>query len=305
MTIYVDLTEPADGLRQALYEGNLVILTDLTPVAELVDYARDELTRLFEPYDPQEAHEHFDKNEMAAMLGSWKPKFIHSSRSKQLVCEIIRAAGLSADDTYYDVPKPRTSFPVGHLTTGIAYAFPWHRDVWYSAPSQQINWWLPIFPVRDDNAMSFDLPSFDRPVPNTSDTFDYYENNIARKTTAAQVTEERQARPAAPDHHPANHLPVLPAPGAVLLFSGAHLHTSIPNTSQRSRYSVDFRTVDVTDLRSGRGAPVVDARCSGTAVRDFHRVADEQPLDEGLVRELYGAPPAGSVLVFSSSDSDA
>ena len=32
---------------------------------------------------------------------------------------------------------------------GFVFSFPWHRDVWYSAPAQQINWWLPIFPVRD------------------------------------------------------------------------------------------------------------------------------------------------------------
>ena len=51
---------------------------------------------------------------------------------------------------------------MGHLTTGIAYAFPWHRDVWYSAPPQQINWWLPVFAVREDNAMRFDLESFDQ-----------------------------------------------------------------------------------------------------------------------------------------------
>ncbi len=69
---------------------------------------------------------------------------------------------------------------MGHLTTGVAFAFPWHRDVWYSAPAQQINWWLPVFPVRDDNAMGFDLDSFDRAVPNSSDGFDYYENNASR-----------------------------------------------------------------------------------------------------------------------------
>ena len=91
---------------------------------------------------------------------------------------------------------------MGHLTTGVAFAFPWHRDVWYSAPAQQINWWLPIFPVRDDNAMSFDLASFDRAVPNTSDGFDYYENNASRLTTATQVGRERQARPGAVDHQP-------------------------------------------------------------------------------------------------------
>ena len=51
--------------------------------------------------------------------------------------------------------------------------------------------------------MSFDLHSFGQAVPNSSDGFDYYENNASRLTTAAQVTKERQARPGALDHQPA------------------------------------------------------------------------------------------------------
>ena len=93
--------------------------------------------------------------------------------------------------------------------------------------------------------MSFDLKSFDRAVPNTSAAFDYYQNNASRLTTATEVTREVQARPGAMDHKPDHDLVVLPAPGEVLLFSGAQLHASIPNTSGRARYSVDFRTVDV------------------------------------------------------------
>src|SRR5215475_3876561 len=167
MTVFVDPGVPADELRQALYGGNLVILTRLRAVSDFVEYTRDQLTELFKPYDPEHAHEHFDKEEMAKMLGSWKPSFIHADRSKSLVSEIIKETGLPAEFTHYDLPKPRTSFPVGHLTTGIAYAFPWHRDVWYSAPAQQINWWLPVFPVQENNSRSFDLPRVGRGGPNS------------------------------------------------------------------------------------------------------------------------------------------
>jgi hypothetical protein len=157
-------------------------------------------------------HEHVDPVEMAPILGAWKPRFIHSERSKKLVRAVIEEAGFPSEETHYDLPKPRTSFPVGHLNTGVAFAFPWHRDAWYSAPAQQINWWLPIFGVREDNAMSFDPNGFGRAVPNSSDTFDYYENNASRLTTASQVTRERQARPGAIDHKPDQELVVLPAP---------------------------------------------------------------------------------------------
>lgn len=302
MTVFVDLAVPPDALRQTLYNGDMVVLTRLPAVSEFVDYTRDQLTQLFKPHDPEHAHEHFSKAEMAEMLGVWKPRFIHAERSKSLVCRIIQEAGFPAEGTHYDVPKPRTAFPVGHLTTGIAFAFPWHRDVWYSAPAQQVNWWLPIFPAGADNSMSFDLPSFAREVPNTSAAFDYYQNNTSRLSTASQVTRETQSRPGAVAHEPADELVVLPAPGAVLLFSGAQLHRSIPNTSGRARYSVDFRTVDVADLVAGRGAPLVDAHCTGTSVRDFRNVADGSAFDEGTVTRLFGPPPEGAMLVFSGVD---
>ena len=302
MNIVIDPNVSGDDLREQLYSGNLVILTRLQALRDFVDYTREELTELFKPHDPEHVHEHIDPPEMAKILSTWKPRFIHSDQSKKMVRAIIEEAGFSATETHYDLPKPRTSFPVGHLTTGVAFAFPWHRDTWYSAPSQQINWWLPVFPVREDNAMSFDLASFDRAVPNTSDGFDYYRNNAGRLTTATGVTREVQSRPEAIDHKSGQELVILPAPGEVLLFSGNQLHASIPNTSGRARYSVDFRTVDVPNLMAGRGARLVDAYCTGTAIRDFINVADERSLDEQTVVGLFGAPPADAMLVFGAPD---
>jgi hypothetical protein len=78
------------------------------------------------------------------------------------------------------------------------------------------------------------------------------------------------------------------------------LHASIPNTSGRARFSVDFRVVSVPDLLAGRGAPLVDANCTGTAIRDFINVADERSFDEDVVQRLYGPPPEGALLVFDA-----
>jgi hypothetical protein len=302
--ILTDPVIPADEVRQRLYSGDLVILTRLHALQEFVGYMREELTKLFAPYDPQHVHEHIEPSEMAKILGDWKPRWIHAKRSRELVRAIIAEAGFDPDHTYYDVPKPRTSFPTGHLTTGIAFAFPWHRDVWYSAPAQQVNWWLPVFPVLETNAMSFDLANFARAVPNTSADFDYYRNNIQRFSTSKSVGREVQSRPGTVGHTPGVDVIPLPAPGEILLFSGAQLHTSIPNASGLARYSVDFRSVDVRDLQAGHGAPLADTYCTGTAIRDFVSVADESPFDEGLVRSLYGDPPTDAMLVFGASEED-
>jgi hypothetical protein len=302
--ILTDPEIPAEDLRQHLYSGDLIILTKLPALQEFVTYLREELTSLFAPHDPERVHEFIEPAQMAKILGVWKPRWIHAERSRDLVRAIVAEAGFEAEFTHYDVPKPRTGFPAGHLTTGIAFAFPWHRDTWYSAPVQQINWWLPVFPVRETNAMSFDLSSFARPVPNTSGEFDYYRNNAQRSSTATSVGKEQQSRPGAANHAPGVDVIPLPAPGQVLLFSGQQLHVSIPNSSGLSRYSVDFRTVDTRDLQAGRGAPLVDAHCTGTAIRDFISIKDESPFEEDLVRSIFGAPPQDAMLIYPAHHED-
>jgi hypothetical protein len=80
------------------------------------------------------------------------------------------------------------------------------------------------------------------------------------------------------------------------------LHKSIPNTSGRARYSVDFRTVDVADLMAGRGAPLVDVHCTGTSIRDFRNVANGSAFAEQTVVDLFGTPPPGAMLVFGAPE---
>ena len=49
---------------------------------------------------------------------------------------------------------------------------------------------------------------------------------------------------------------------------------------------------------AGRGAPLVDANCTGTAIRDFVNVADESSFHEQTVIDVFGAPPPEAMLVF-------
>src|SRR5437016_8280814 len=97
MNIVVDPVVPGDELRQQLYAGNLVILTRLQALRDFVDYTRGELTELFRPHDPEHVHEHIDPQAMARILSEWKPRFIHSERSRKLVKAIITEAGFPAE----------------------------------------------------------------------------------------------------------------------------------------------------------------------------------------------------------------
>ena len=49
-----------------------------------------------------------------------------------------------------------------YLTAGVGYAHPLHRDVWWSAPHAQLNWWLPVYEFDTECSMAFHPRGLDR-----------------------------------------------------------------------------------------------------------------------------------------------
>jgi hypothetical protein len=79
-------------------------------------------------------------------------------------------------------------------------------------------------------------------------------------------------------------------PGGMILFSGAQLHSSVPNTSNKTRFSIDLRTVHFDDVAAGLGAPNIDSECTGTTMADYLRCSDLAHLPDTLIAE-YDTPP--------------
>ena len=73
--------------------------------------------------------------------------------------------------------------------------------------------------------------------------------------------------------------------GGVILFSGANMHSTVENNSGKTRFSIDFRTVNIEDLESGRAAPNIDSACTGTTLGDYTRASDLEPLPESLIEQ--------------------
>ena len=92
-----------------------------------------------------------------------------------------------------------------------------------------------------------------------------------------------------------------------MLFSAAQLHSSIPNQTGVTRFSIDFRVVNLPDLRAKRGARNVDSKCTGSAINDYlqgsslaHVPADVQAMylpghPQGL-QESIPVPTLGTAL---------
>jgi hypothetical protein len=300
VNVHIDPEFDDDERRRRLFAGDIVVYTHVPEVASFAEFTRGLVTDVFAPDVPTMVHQSRSPDELADVLIDFKPKFIHHPDSIDHVRRITTALGATPEEMYADVPKLRTAFPSGGLSTGIAYAFQAHRDTWYGAPGQQINWWMPVWPAAPNNVMEFYPRWFGAAIENNSGEYNYYLANMWRsRIKDFSGAKDVRVHPA-PEHGlPADEprLCLVPPVGGVMLFSGDQLHASIPNTSGVTRYSIDFRTVHAADLRSGSSAPMADVECIGTALRDFHRLTDGRGFTEEEIAP-YDNADADGVRVF-------
>jgi hypothetical protein len=292
-TIHYDSAIGDERRRELIYQGDLFVYSPSKASMALVELARDMLTQAFGTRHPETAQYEMKVDEFARLLGELKPRFIHHPDCKRLLPEMLAGLGCDRNDTYFDVPRLRSATSDDYLSTGIAYAFHPHRDTWYSAPMCQINYWMPVYPITADNCMAFHPRYFSRGVRNSSEIYNYQEwNRVSRFNAAQQIGVDTRPQPKAletvelqPD------IRLLPPPGGLVIFSGAQLHSTVPNSSGRTRYSIDFRIVNLTDVRDLRGAENVDSRCTGSTMYDYLRCSDLSKLPAELTAPYDDGPP--------------
>jgi hypothetical protein len=299
-SVYFDPRMDDERRRRRLFDGDLIILSASAGTEALIALARQMLEEAFAPHDPRVLHKHRTAEEVAAILAVLKPKFIHHPECKVLIRQIMRENDVDLDKLYFDVPRLRSAYPSGFLSAGIAYAFHPHRDTWYSAPMCQLNWWMPVYPIEPNNSMAFYPRYFREPVKNNSSIYNYYEWNTKNRASAAKhVKSDTREQPKPQQPLEPVTMSFVPEPGSIILFSGAQLHETVPNTTDYARYSIDFRTVHLDDLTERRGAPNVDSQCTGTTMRDYLRASDLEHLPEEVI-QLYddGSAAPDRVLYF-------
>jgi hypothetical protein len=212
---------------------------------------------------------------------------------------IVSDAGCDLEKTYIDVPRMRIATSHGYLTTGAAYAHHPHRDTWYSAPMAQLNWWMPIYPFESESSMAFHPRYWSNPVLNGSSNFNYYQWNAARKTAGQLVKTDTREQPKPLEEIELDPQVRIVVPvGGMIMFSAAQLHSTVPNTWGRTRYSIDFRTVHMDDVINNGGAENVDSDPQGTSLRDFMRGTDLQRMPDDVIAKYDTSTPSEGELIF-------
>jgi hypothetical protein len=296
-SVFFDSSLTGEKRRAQLYKGQLFVFSPTASTLAFCEFARKLLEQAFAPYDPREAQHHLPVEQFVAILAELKPRFIHHPQSKEFIQTILHERGFELEKTYFDVPRLRSMAHGDYLKAGIAYAFHPHRDTWYSAPFSQLNWWMSLYPSQPENVMAFHPYYWDHPVRNGSREYNYAVwNKISRGTAAQHIKTDTRKQPHAEEAIELDPQVRIIAPvGGLLLFSGAQLHSTVPNDSLYTRYSIDFRIINCDDVAARRGAPNIDSECSGTTLGDFLRASDFAHLPAELIA-FYdnGTPLAGA-----------
>ena len=195
--------------------------------------------------------------EFVRRAGPLKTRFTNDLHTKELIRDVLCEFGCDPNDTYFDVPRLRIVPAGGYLSSGVSYAYKAHRDIWYASPTAQVNWWMPVFDVTGERAMSFFGDYWAKTLPNSSADFDYGEwCSVGRKMASSQIKEDTRKHPLpVNDPDPASELRICGTKGDMIMFSASQLHATAPNDSPVTRFSIDFRTIALSDLASKRGAP--------------------------------------------------
>ncbi len=265
-----------DRLRRRIYAGDLLVVRNVQAMHDLVGYFRDVLCAAFESGDPARAQFPLGRGEWDRRAADLRARYKRDGEARKLMTALFRDFGFDAGRTAADVvnlrcqPHDEDPVPDPRHTLGA------HRDTWGSNVYQQINWWAPIFPVTPERTIAFFPAWWDRPVANDSADWDL--DAIRAEIRAAREAGREPACRNVPEPleplDRAEWLPVVIEPGDVLVFSGAHLHASVPNRSGASRYSLELRSMDIRDAAAGIGAPNVDGAAPRVAWHWFRRLDD-------------------------------
>ncbi len=268
-------------LRRRIFAGDIVIVGPTRHSLKLAAFARDLLWEEFTPLNPVDAHRSITSADCAAVLSKSKSRLAAHPEARRLVSAVLADLKCDPTNTFVTAPRLQTMTNCEYLADGPAEPARPHRDTWFAAPGMQVNWWMPVFEMFAENGIAFYPEKWSESVQNNSAQYNHDEflaGHGPRPGTQVSLDESKSFRP------------VL-QPGGIVLFSAAHLHATVPNDSVRTRYSIDFRTVDLDDVGAFDGADNFDAESTGTTLREFFSAEGSSPLPGHLVTPYdTGAP---------------
>ncbi|MCX7999498.1 MAG: phytanoyl-CoA dioxygenase family protein [Leptospiraceae bacterium] len=175
--------------------------------------------------------------------------------------------GLPPHEWILDYPRIRGIVTEKNRSPLAEPAYYIHRDTWYGNSESQINLWIPLCDITKENGFAFYLNYFSKPIPNDSYKF-YY--NSWKALGGYQSTNLNKIFPKPLIFLSKENATSFECPrGGVLVFSASHLHGTLPNLTNKTRFSLDLRIVNLRYYFLEIGAPNVDNESQGNNLADM------------------------------------
>jgi hypothetical protein len=272
---FVERTRPGapEELRRALYDGRVFLLPASDASRALVDFGRKQLRSELGD-DPRTAHRRFDDAALFDRIGRVRRAIYMEHRAHDLLRATAAGVGFAPTETALDPARLRAILHrAAHDPRAAPVYYP-HRDTWYAHPPSVVTLWVALDDLSADETFVFHPSRFRRAVANDSEVFDYdawvaqgWSLKIGWQDRDASLRARYPTVIGSDDYGPAEGFAC--EAGEVLLFSGAQFHRTLPQERGLSRFSLDARLVHLGDEARGLGAPNVDGRSRGSALRDY------------------------------------
>ena len=269
---------PADELafRRALYKGEIFRLPANAVTTRLVA----DVNALLESElggNPREAQFRMSDAEFFERVGRLRKAIYTELPFHRAVGDVMRGFGFDPVRVAFDPIRLRVISHKGFENPAAAPIYYAHRDTWYAHSQAELTWWVPLHDVSEIETFEFYPDWFDKAVPNNSEAFDYDEWTRHGASLRVGWQNPKDGRThtfpgQTGEFDPGTRVGFDAKCGDVVIFAGAHFHQTRKNATGRTRFSIDFRTVDVGDHEAGVGAPNADNRSRGSAVRDYVRL---------------------------------
>lgn len=251
--------------ERILRQGEMVRVCASDSTRALARFVWMELQRAFECVDPAQAQFRFSAGEYFERLSRLRVELRRHPGSRPLIRGMLQEFRAELGCLRCDFLRLRAVQSGGHRNPLAASAYLLHRDTWYGNPEAQVNWWLAISDVKEEEGPGFFPDLYQTPVKNSSALFDY---DMWKKLGGWQSPHSAKRFPTVTDEPPGMERRLWAHAGDLWLFAGQHLHGTRGHDSGRTRFSLELRVIHHDDLAS-MAPGNVDNVSSGDASADY------------------------------------
>ncbi len=281
----IEATHPLSDEQRSeiIFAGDLLLFRQLPSMLALCQYVDRFMSEALGGGSPEQAIHNLSPEDYLQFIIDMQQRFQEDPETKKLFFQVLQETGVNLGSTFYDYFPMRVVSAQEKFTSGLRTTVGHHRDTWGGNVQAQCNWWAPIYDIEAERSMAFYPDYWDKATVNTTADWEFSKYLAARKETPKG---EKVPYPGAPELletiDESNAFKVVLSAGDVLNFSSAHLHATVPNTTELTRYSVEMRTINLADLQAGRGAPNIDNAAKTIRYNWYRNALDNSSLKDHI-----------------------